>query len=223
MLKISLLTVSAGITLTLASYAGAQTSPGLPPGLSDELQVLAPSGAPLFDNFIPELPPTAGDEKPLVFSPGNPGPSALAFDPAAAILQGANYTLMLDPVGEPLDPGETQIPITIPGTTQTYFLSDAVVSTLNIPATQPPQVALFSDPSQFLQEIASVIPSAANNPPKFIFETGQLQFIDVGSSAQQFGVGAVFVASDVEVPEPATMSLLGIASAGLLVRRRRMV
>jgi hypothetical protein len=196
--------------------------------LSDELQVLGATGGPVFDYFIPEnaANPVA-DEPPLVFQPGFATPQPLGFDPGAAMTNGAQVTLLLDPVGEPQDPGETQIPINIPGTSQTYFLSDAVVSTLNLAMTNtayPPQVALFSDPSRYLLEIATDLPNAPL-PPKIEFETGSLQATNAldFNAAPQYGLVAVNVASDVEVPEPATMALVGIASIGLLARRRRMV
>jgi hypothetical protein len=210
-----------GSVLVAAPLAKAQVGKPLPPGLSDALQVNSLSGGPVFDFFIPEGTSTGGEEAPLVFAPGNPNPVALGFDPGVAMTNGAEVTLLIDPAGEPINPSEPPpIPIIIPGG-GTAFLSDAVVSTLNVPAAFPPQVALFSDPSHFLQEIANDLPNATR-PPVIDLETGALQPANVNSAAlAQFGLGQVLVASDVEVPEPASLSVLGLLAGGLLIRRRQ--
>jgi hypothetical protein len=182
--------------------------------------VISVPGAVVFDNSIPEVV-TAG-EPPLVFG-GGPAPVAPAVPPATAItFPGVSLVLLTEPAGEPLDPGET--PIIIPTSTGPQILSDAVISTLGN-AQLPPQIMLVSDGGGDLQAIATDLANVPVLPP-IITETGSLQdvsaLLGLSTAGSPFGPPIdVQVQSDVTVPEPASLSVLGIGAWALLARRSK--
>jgi hypothetical protein len=190
----------------------------LSPTESDRMVIteLTPAPTVLFDNSIPEIP-TAG-EPPLVFA-GGPAPVA-PFIPSGVIgtLPG-NFVVFLTELAP--DPGEPPIIISTP--TGPQFISDAVISAFQNPTGAPPHVEFISDGGPDLQELVNSYPNFSA-PAAFIPETGFLQdvtpyLVTSGGGATPFGVITIQVASD--VPEPASLALVGVSAAGLLVRRRR--
>jgi hypothetical protein len=201
--------------LCLAQIAGAQVST-----LSDRMVISDPSGAVVFDNTIPEIA-TAG-ELPLVFG-GGPGPVAPAISPGVAVtIPGVSVVLLLEPAGEPIEPGETPIYIPIPG--GRAILSDAIISLpIGTAGNNTPQIMFVSDGGPDLDQIAVSLANAPV-PPTILTETGDLQdistFLGLGS-ASPFAGYTVQVQSDV-VPEPGSLMVLGLGAIGLLARRRRL-
>lgn len=217
---IVLAAISSFVILLASSSAFAQGGPQ-----SDELLISRPGAGPIFDNFIPE-PAPPGFEPTLTFA-GGPAPVPAPIPPAAAIgVPGASIIALIEPVGEPLQPGE--VPIIILGPNgQQVVLSDVIISTLaSPPAVAPPFITLVSDGSPDLAQIAPLL--AGNPGVVYLLETGLLQdltpFLPGTGPAGPFGLINVFVRSDIFVPEPSTLALAAFGFIGLAAwgwRRKR--
>jgi hypothetical protein len=208
----SMYAVSAAALLAMASGAGAQSAPPQ----SDQLRIFDASGNPVFNQIIQEPTGSTVFEPNLVFDPFNAGP----IDPVGIATGGGQVVFLTEPAGEPVNPGETPF-FAIDPNGVSVQISDIIVSSLNTPATFPPQVQLISDGSPDLQRLVISQPNFAH-PATFLVETGQPQDLTPFFS-QTAGVAPfkIFVQSDVSTPEPASAGLLGIAALGLLARKRR--
>ncbi len=188
---------------------------------SDELVISDIGGAapvPIFDFFIPESSPP-GVEPDLTWAPGSATPVPIPIPPLTAIgLPGVSIVALLEPPGEPLEPGEVPIPVVLPDG-QTALLSDVVISTLGI-TSAPAFVSLLSDGHPDLPAIASLLPNLRG--AVYLGETGLLQ--DLTQYLVPAGIPfGVQVASDVSVPEPSSICLAGCGLIGLIASgyRRR--
>ena len=188
---------------------------------SDELLISdigGPVPVPIFDFFIPESAPP-GAELDLTWVPGTAVPVPIPIPPTAAImLPGVSIVALLEPPGEPVEPGEVPIPIVLPSG-QTAILSDVIISTFGV-SNAPAFVSLLSDGHPDLPGIAGLLPTIPG--VTYLLETGLLQDLTpfLIPPAIPFGVQ---VASDVSVPEPSTLALgiAGLAGLGLLTLRKK--
>ncbi len=181
---------------------------------SDRLVITAPTGAPLFDQTIPE---ETGTEVQAIYSPAVPPVIVPAGQAVTSPLFGT--ILLLEPIGTVPDPGETSLIINIPGAAP-RILSDALIWTKPANTAIPPYIQLISDGDPELRDVANSFPNIP--APILLDETGKLQDLTplVDSVLVPQG-GTIQVYSDLEVPEPGSISLLALGGIALLARRRR--
>jgi hypothetical protein len=164
---------------------------------------------------IPEISP----ESTAAFNT-NQSFGAPASSPGTDItLPGVFTVLFADPANEPPQPGETPIVVTVPGF-GTFNLSDAVVNTAGTTQVTP-QLLFMSDLGNTdLQAVANNVANATNLA--ILTETGLAQNISANlGPLSAYGSPQVLFTSDVEVPEPASWSLLAAGAVGLLLMLRR--
>jgi hypothetical protein len=211
---------------TLSLVAAFTVHVGYAKAASDRMLITGSGGAPvLFDNSIPEgSAPPANPETSLTFS-GGPAPAPLPPGlPGIIGSPGVSVVVLTEPASEPPDP--TEPPVTISTPTGPISVSDVVISNLGAGGTaSAPFITFVSDGDPLLQQIASILtpatPGVSLSP-----ETGALQDFTaaLAPAGNPFGQITVQVQSDVNVPEPGTLLLLGTGLGGLVAigaRRRR--
>ena len=190
----------------LASHAHAQNQ------LSDMFRVTLPGAVP-FTVFVPEGPPAPAPETAIFNLPV--GPDGL-FGGVLPIMPTIGAVVLLEPLGEPIGPGETPVMWLNNRVLSDIVLSFATPNSLVAPV----GVAFMSDGDANLAPWAAFLLSGAV-PVTVLDETGTVQ--DVTSFL--LTPYRVEVQSDVSgVPEPGTAALL-LAGAGLIgwaTRRRHL-
>lgn len=189
---------------------------------SDELVISigGPTGPPIFDTLIPEIP-GPGAEDSALFAPGTGLP---ALQPQGALpgivppgFPGLAYVILTEPAGEPPDPSELP-PVIYSGPNGPIVVSDVVITNLIAPppgpVAVPPFVALVSDNNPDLAAYVAAMPPGV----PVLVETGSLQDVtsELGSPFIP-GVGPidVQVLSDARVPEPSTFAMAALGLGAL--------
>ena len=210
--------VASLIVLTSGRNLLAQAAPQ-----SDELKILATTGAPLADIFIPETT-GPGTQPSALFSPGlgplvAPGTLPGTIPPPG--FPGLSYVILTEPSGEPVDPNDLP-PVTYPfGPNGPVVVSDLLINSAFV-TSGPPFIALVSDNNPDLERYVSGIPVGTAVP--VLPETGALQDLTgpIGPTPG-FGQITVGVQSDVTtVPEPSTLALVILGAVPMLIARRRL-
>jgi hypothetical protein len=210
--SMSFVVAAAGL-LALSPAARAQSTGAN----SDRMVISGPAGVGvIFDQSIPEVVP-----EPTLGFDGTPNPAVIpAGLPGFAVTQpGVSVVLFLEATP---DPGETPPIYTDPRTGLQYPLSDAIIDTVGNNGTAvPPLIMLVSDGSSDLQAVASDLANATQ-PPVIMAETGDLQDLTayLGSTFPGFTF-PIDIQVQSDVPEPLSLSMLGLSAVGLLHRRRR--
>ncbi|MDB5173234.1 MAG: hypothetical protein JWM97_2824 [Phycisphaerales bacterium] len=199
---------AAATFFTMASGALAQTAN------SDRLLIVDSTGNPIFDKSISEPGVgTAGELNAVFTLPGvTPGDPVIL-----ATSGGAHVVFLTEPAGEGLVAGETPIFVR-DAAGNSVQVSDAIVSTFG--TTLPPQVQLISDGSLELQRLAISQPNF-QKPAFLLVEDGTLQDLTVQLDGAHGPNGGVKIFAQSDLPEPASVSMIGLAATGLLARRRR--
>ena len=209
-----------------AALCSAMATPGwgAPIVESDRMVVLSPTGATLFDLSVGEAAPGAA-EGDLIYGDFAPPITAAIIGAASQV------AILVDAPQVPLPPGETPSPV-LPWDNGQHLVSDVIVfNPAGTVGSNFANIYFVSDSSPNFETLVTALSGAAGPSvvgSRFIPESGALQDVTqyfsglAGASGSASGeaIGSLWVVSDTEIPEPATLGMLALAGAALLARRR---